>query len=143
MQVHVVNLGAPQKTIVVQVVKMCCAMSVIDDYKGNLKYNLRELSMTEEEREATRRATSGKPGLLDKPSAGPLRESASNGIDQQGGADEGSNPDALTVGGVGDGAGDLAGGTVTPTEIAGTLAGQAVDEPKEDGTGAGETPIGL
>eukprot|EP00884_Botryococcus_braunii_P004450 jgi/Botrbrau1/14005/Bobra.150_1s0015.1 len=53
-KIHKVNLTTPQKTIVVQVVKMCCAISVVDDYRSNLKYNLRELAMTEEERQAAR-----------------------------------------------------------------------------------------
>lgn len=117
---------------------MCCAMSVIDDYKGNLKYNLRELAMTEEEREATRRGTSGKPGPTQTPAADPAPEIARSVLDEHDGANAGCTPEPVVVNGGEDVTGDNAKGTVSHAEEAGTLAGQAVSESQKDGTSAAE-----
>lgn len=40
---HKVNLGAPQKVIVVQIFKNMCAMSVLDNWVANRKYNAQEV----------------------------------------------------------------------------------------------------
>eukprot|EP00878_Enallax_costatus_P012720 GHUV01013284.1.p1 GENE.GHUV01013284.1~~GHUV01013284.1.p1 ORF type:complete len:251 (+),score=109.78 GHUV01013284.1:275-1027(+) len=41
---HKVNLNAPQKTIVVQLVRNVCAVGVVDGYKDLLRMNLRKLA---------------------------------------------------------------------------------------------------
>lgn len=46
---HKVNLDNPDKTIIVQLIKSCCAMSVVGQYKQLAKFNLRELSQKDEE----------------------------------------------------------------------------------------------
>ena len=47
---HVVNLSTPDKTIIVQLIKSFCAMSVVDEYKQLGKFNFRELSLGEEDK---------------------------------------------------------------------------------------------
>ncbi|KAL4852951.1 THUMP domain-containing protein 1 [Chlorella vulgaris] len=51
---HKVNLGAPQKTILVNLVKAVCGVAVVDRFKELCRYNVRTLALSEEEREAQR-----------------------------------------------------------------------------------------
>lgn len=46
---HLVNLNEPDKTIIVQLIRNYCAMSVVERYKQLGKFNLRELSLTGED----------------------------------------------------------------------------------------------
>ncbi|KAK9810664.1 hypothetical protein WJX73_008554 [Symbiochloris irregularis] len=46
---HKVNLDNPDKTIIVQLIKSNCAMSIVGQYKQLGKFNLRELSLKDEE----------------------------------------------------------------------------------------------
>lgn len=41
---HKVNLSNPEKTIIVQLIKSSCALSIVDQYKQLMKFNLRELA---------------------------------------------------------------------------------------------------
>ncbi|KAL4426982.1 hypothetical protein ABPG77_009543 [Micractinium sp. CCAP 211/92] len=53
---HKVNLGAPQKTILVSITKATCGVAVVDRFKELFRYNIATLSLPEEEREAQREA---------------------------------------------------------------------------------------
>lgn len=53
---HKVNLGSPQKTILVNILKGTCGVSVVDRFKELCRYNIRTLVMPEEEREAQKAA---------------------------------------------------------------------------------------
>lgn len=53
---HKVNLSAPQKSILVNLVKGTCGISVVDKYKELCRFNIRTLAMSDEEREAQRAA---------------------------------------------------------------------------------------
>lgn len=46
---HKVNLSAPQKTIVVQLVRNACAVGVVDGYKELARLNLRKLADGDDE----------------------------------------------------------------------------------------------
>lgn len=46
---HKVNLNAPQKTIVVQLVRNACAVGIVDGYKELARLNLRKLADAEDE----------------------------------------------------------------------------------------------
>lgn len=41
------NLDTPSKTVIVQLVKNCCAMSVVENFKDLGRFNLRELACAE------------------------------------------------------------------------------------------------
>ena len=63
---HVVNLNDPDRTIIVQLIKGCCAMSVVERYKQLAKFNLRELSIPEEQpAEGTKLSSAIKPHAAD------------------------------------------------------------------------------
>lgn len=49
---HKVNLGSPQKTILINIVKGTCGVAVVEQYKELWRYNIRTLAMPAEEREA-------------------------------------------------------------------------------------------
>lgn len=53
---HKVNLGAPHKAILVNVVKGVCGVAVVERFKELCRYNIRTLALPEEEREAQREA---------------------------------------------------------------------------------------
>lgn len=55
---HKVNLGQPDRTIIVQLIKGFCAMSVVSDFKELGRFNVRELSMTDEDKTAAKAASS-------------------------------------------------------------------------------------
>ena len=62
---HKANLNNPDFTIVVQVVKSACAMSVVRRYKEFSRFNLRELSNTTEDNQDS----SGRPAQVQKEDA--------------------------------------------------------------------------
>lgn len=47
-----VDLEKPDKTLIVQLIKSCAAVSVVSNYWQLQKYNIRELCMSDEERAA-------------------------------------------------------------------------------------------
>lgn len=53
---HKVNLGSPQKTILVSITRATCGVAVVDRFKELFRYNLTTLALPEEEREAQREA---------------------------------------------------------------------------------------
>ncbi|KAL4457950.1 hypothetical protein ABPG75_012815 [Micractinium tetrahymenae] len=53
---HKVNLGAPQKTILVSILKSTCGVAVVDRFRELFRYNIATLALPEEEREAQREA---------------------------------------------------------------------------------------
>jgi hypothetical protein len=58
---HKVDLGAPDLTIMCEVMKGTCCISVVRDYYPLLKYNQRLLGMSEEERDAEKGKTTSQP----------------------------------------------------------------------------------
>lgn len=54
-----VNLGNPDVTIMVEVIKGVACLSVVRDYERLCKYNLRMVAMTEDEREHAKRVLNG------------------------------------------------------------------------------------
>ncbi|PSC72640.1 THUMP domain-containing family [Micractinium conductrix] len=63
---HKVNLNAPQKTILVNLVKGTCGVAVVQRFRELFRYNIRTLAQPEEEREreinASRAANRAQPG---------------------------------------------------------------------------------
>ncbi len=51
---HKVNLNAPQKAILVNIVKSVCGVAVVQRFKELCRYNIRTVAMPEAEREALR-----------------------------------------------------------------------------------------
>jgi tRNA acetyltransferase TAN1 len=60
-----VDLSNAEKTIMVQLLKSSAAMSVVSNYKQLAKFNVRELSITDEEQQKAAKAASSK----DEPAA--------------------------------------------------------------------------
>ena len=45
---HKVDLNEPQKCVLVQLLKACAALTVVDEYRDLAKFNLRELATQDE-----------------------------------------------------------------------------------------------
>ncbi|PRW56090.1 THUMP domain-containing 1-like protein [Chlorella sorokiniana] len=58
---HSVNLGAPQKTVLVNVVKSTLGVAVVDQFKELCRFNIRSLAMSDEEREVQRQQQGSAP----------------------------------------------------------------------------------
>ena len=56
---HKVDLGAPQKTILVNLLKSACGVAVVEQYRELQKFNIHMLTMTPEEREAAAEKAGG------------------------------------------------------------------------------------
>ena len=62
-----VNLSNPDLSIMVEVVKGVACLSIVKDYDGLCKYNLRMVGMTEEERVEAKTMNRGNAGYASKP----------------------------------------------------------------------------
>jgi len=109
---HGVDLGSPQRTILVQLVKSTCAVAVVEGFKRLCKYNLKTLTGLDE---------CGRP-LKPKPGAG-------GGGDGEGG--EAAEAEK-TVGG---GSGGEAAEVETGAEAGGGEGGAPGEKPQQEGAG--------
>ena len=67
---HKVDLNGADKTILVQLLKNCAALSVVPAYKELAKFNLRELSSTDDEQVTAAKAATAAAEAGAKPGAG-------------------------------------------------------------------------
>ena len=54
---HRVDLNEPQKCVLVQLLRSCAALTVVDEYRGLAKFNLRELATQDEAQVRPRHGT--------------------------------------------------------------------------------------
>lgn len=81
---HKVNLSAPDKTILVNVLKSTCGLSVVDDFKQLLRYNVRLLAEPPEAQEdAGNAAVDGQAAAADKAEEGEGAEPTSQKQDDE------------------------------------------------------------
>lgn len=95
------NLGAPQKAILVNVVKAQCGVAVVERFKELCRFNVRTLALPEEEREAQREAQ--RSAAREKGGAAPEEQQAQVSDD----------PEAAATAGRGEGEEQQAGGRST------------------------------